>query len=58
MQSQYFMEHRQAPPPPHLCPKCGSHRTRMIGKSELEALTYVRCEACGQVSAVPKEEHD
>jgi predicted RNA-binding Zn-ribbon protein involved in translation (DUF1610 family) len=39
------------PPPP--CSKCGSTRITVTGKSEAPAMTYVRCEACGYMTAVP-----
>jgi hypothetical protein len=34
-------------PPPTICQKCGSHRTRVVGQSPAPKLVYVRCEACG-----------
>jgi transcription elongation factor Elf1 len=41
----------QGPPP--LCPKCGSHRTEIIGVSDDLQLVFVRCGACGHSSNVP-----
>lgn len=38
--------------PPQLCPKCGSHRTEVIGRSEDGTVITVRCNACGATSQV------
>jgi transcription elongation factor Elf1 len=40
----------QTPPP--LCPKCGSHRTEVVGRSDAGSLV-IRCNACGARSEVP-----
>ena len=45
------MPTRPSPPPPN-CPKCGSARTTVTGKSETTPMTYVRCDACGYITAV------
>ena len=37
-------------PPP--CPKCGSAKTTITAKSENPPMHYVRCEACGYMTAV------
>jgi hypothetical protein len=39
--------------PPPICPKCGSHRTEVIGLSDDLKLKFIRCNACGFRSAVP-----
>jgi len=48
------------PPPPILCPKCRSHRTRPLGRSESYAppLVYVRCEQCGHTFTTPADGQD
>jgi uncharacterized Zn finger protein len=38
---------REAPP---VCPKCGSHRTEVIGKTDANK-NIVRCNACGTISS-------
>jgi uncharacterized OB-fold protein len=40
-------------PPPTICQKCGSHRTRIVGESVAPKVVYVRCEACGHVFVPP-----
>jgi hypothetical protein len=45
-----FLHRPEAPP---VCPKCGSHRTQVIGKSDDPTKQTVRCNACGAISAVP-----
>jgi len=37
------------PEAPPVCPKCGSHRTEVIGKTEADK-NIVRCNACGTIS--------
>jgi uncharacterized Zn finger protein len=44
------------PPPPQVCPKCGSHRTQVIGKLDDATIRTVRCNACGAISTVPVSE--
>jgi hypothetical protein len=39
--------------PSPLCPKCGSHRTEIIGQSKDQKITFLRCGACGAHSEVP-----
>lgn len=41
------------PAPPMLCPKCGSHRTEIVGKSNDDAVLVVRCNVCGERSEIP-----
>ena len=38
---------------PPLCPKCGSHRTEVVGRSNDMTTLTVRCNACGERSQVP-----
>jgi tRNA(Ile2) C34 agmatinyltransferase TiaS len=40
----------QTPPP--LCPKCGSHRTEIVGRSNDGGTIVLRCNACGERSRV------
>ena len=40
------------PEAPPVCPKCGSHRTEVIGQSETDPTKRtVRCNVCGAISA-------
>ena len=39
--------------PPPRCPKCGSHKTEIVGISQDMKMTYLRCAACGVRSEVP-----
>lgn len=39
-----------------LCPKCGSHRTEVIGATDVPRADVVRCNACGERSVVPPEQ--
>jgi len=41
-----------APQPPPTCPKCGSHRTQVVGLSDDGRTVVVRCNACGERSEV------
>jgi hypothetical protein len=41
-----------AQPPPPICPKCGSHRTQVVGRSNDARTLVVRCSACGERSSV------
>ena len=43
---------RQKPQPPHICPKCGSHRTYVIGLSEDGETLAIGCNACGAHSTI------
>ena len=45
-----------APTLPRFCPKCGSHRTEVIGRSNGGKTVALRCNACGEVSAVTQDE--
>ena len=38
--------------PPPSCPKCGSHRTQIVGLSDEGQTVVVRCTACGERSEV------
>ena len=42
--------YRPATPP--VCPKCGSHRTEVIGQPDGSTKRTVRCNACGAISTV------
>ena len=39
--------------PSPLCPKCGSHRTEIVGQSKDSKVTFLRCGACGAHSETP-----
>jgi hypothetical protein len=46
------------PNPPATCPKCGSHRTQIVGMSDEGRTIVVRCNACGarsEVTVLPDE---
>lgn len=43
----------QTPPP--VCPKCGSHRTEVVGSTDAPPAIMLRCNACGERSSVPVE---
>jgi hypothetical protein len=47
----YGHDYDAIPPPPR-CPKCGSHRTQIIGRLEDGTTLIVRCNACGAHSTV------
>jgi len=38
-----------------MCPKCGSHRTQIIGTSDDPTKQTLRCNTCGAISTVPVE---
>jgi hypothetical protein len=44
------------PPDPYFCPKCGSHRTQVIGMTDDPNRVKVRCGACGAISTVNKKD--
>jgi transcription elongation factor Elf1 len=44
----------QSPPP--LCPKCGNHKTEVVGRSSDLKILFLRCDACGARSEVPAAE--
>jgi hypothetical protein len=46
---------KTGPNPPPICPRCGSHRTEIVGLSEDGRTLTLRCNACGQRSTVPLE---
>jgi uncharacterized Zn finger protein len=50
------LEANNRPPVPPVCPKCGSHRTQVIGKADDTTIRTVRCNACGAISTVPVSE--
>ncbi len=43
--------------PPVLCPKCGSHRTEVVGKSLDDSVLVIRCNACGERSEIANPAH-
>jgi transcription elongation factor Elf1 len=43
--------------PPPLCPKCGSHRTAIVGINDEQKLLTIRCAACGVSSQIPPGAH-
>ena len=44
------------PTAPPVCPKCGSHRTEIIGKADDPTQRTVRCNVCGAISTVTVNE--
>jgi hypothetical protein len=51
------MVHYEAPKflaqiPPPICPKCGSHRTEIVGRSDKGDTVILRCNACGERSHI------
>ena len=44
---------RAIPSPPPICPKCGSHRTPVVGLSNAGTTIVLRCSPCGERSEVP-----
>jgi transcription elongation factor Elf1 len=41
-----------APLPPPSCPKCGSARMTITGKSKTPPMAYALCQACGHMTVV------
>jgi uncharacterized Zn finger protein len=41
---------------PPVCPKCGSHRTEIIGERDLPPKRVLRCNTCGAISTVSHED--
>ena len=39
-----------AQPPPPMCPKCGNHRTEVVGLSDDGRTMILRCHVCGERS--------
>ena len=37
---------------PQICPKCGSHRTQIVGRLEDGKTLILRCNACGALSTL------
>jgi hypothetical protein len=42
--------------PPPVCPKCGSHRTQVVGRSDDAKTVILRCSSCGERSSVVLED--
>lgn len=42
--------------PPPICPKCGSHKTQIVGLSDDGQTVILRCNACGERSEVKMED--
>ena len=40
---------------PLTCPKCGSHRTEIVGRSDEARTVTLRCNSCGERSILPVE---
>jgi hypothetical protein len=38
--------------PPPTCPKCGSHRTEIVGRSDNGATLVLRCNTCRERSRI------
>jgi len=47
-----------SPAAPVLCPKCGSHRTEVVGTSPDDAVLIIRCNACGERSEIANPARD
>jgi uncharacterized Zn finger protein len=41
-----------AQPHPPICPKCGSHRTEIVGRATDGQSFVLRCNACGERSRI------
>ena len=54
----YYDPRQMAPTIPPVCPKCGSHRTEIIGVTDTPPTLVLRCSKCGALSTVPIEERD
>lgn len=46
-----------APKSMALCPKCGSHRTEVVGKSADDSVLVIRCNVCGERSEIANPAH-
>lgn len=44
--------HHRGQGSPHICPKCGSHRTQVVNRSLDAKTATVRCASCGERSRV------
>jgi transcription elongation factor Elf1 len=44
--------HHRGQVSPHICPKCGSHRTQVVGRSLDAKTATIRCASCGERSRV------
>jgi hypothetical protein len=38
--------------PPPICPKCGNHRTEIVGVSSDRLTVVIRCNVCGERSEI------
>jgi hypothetical protein len=38
-----------------VCPRCGVLSARVIGRSELYPVIYLRCDDCGRTSILPEQ---
>ena len=54
----YNPQRGAAQTPPPICPKCGSHRTEIVGRSANTDFAVVRCNACGERSLVKLNDAD
>jgi uncharacterized Zn finger protein len=48
----YDSSRAAAQTPPPSCPKCGSHRTEIVGRTDNGPTVVLRCNACGERSRV------
>ncbi len=48
----HYVPHAVAQTPPPICPKCGSHRTEIVGRSNDGQTMTLRCNICGERSVV------
>jgi hypothetical protein len=48
----YNPEWHAAQIPPPVCPKCGSHRTQVVGRSDDGRTVILRCSSCGERTRV------
>ncbi len=48
----YGPDRHAAQVPPPICPRCGSHRTQVVGRSNDAKSMVLRCNACGERSTV------
>lgn len=42
---------------PPVCPKCGSHRTVIVGRSDDGGTIVLRCNTCGERSEIPMDHY-
>jgi uncharacterized Zn finger protein len=48
----YNPEWHAVQPLPPVCPKCGSHRTQVVGRSDDGRTVILRCSSCGERASV------